>query len=313
MTSLKNRTYYHLLTNGCSFVWGDELEGCEDNPPAHQEHRFSTKLRTLMSTDLKRKVTHDCIATCGGGNKKIFRDTISYLSDPSKKTPTHMVIMWSALQRNEVFEIVSSSEYHGLIQRQQNLTQYSPERITSQFPPGGLRDLLKEWYDKHYKQEVDVVQLFTYMQAIKILCRSKNITLVQGVFHTRVYSGILATLANATSEDGGDNKDYMQWVRGSVDTLDWNDKLGIPFSKNPLLIPNYKYPALMHEFVDMYNTVCCKYKMKPYGHPDERTHKEIAQTLMSAFHLLENNKRPQSSWNESANLSGISSVEGLTP
>ena len=86
-----------LLTNGCSFVWGDELDGYDDSPPTHEEYTFTYKLSEQLG------IPYVNIAQCGSCNQKIFRDTTDYLRT-CKELPTHIVILWSSWQREEVAE-----------------------------------------------------------------------------------------------------------------------------------------------------------------------------------------------------------------
>src|SRR5210317_1927359 len=97
-----------LLTNGCSFVWGDELEGYTRNK--HTKHTFSYKLSRHLD------IPYENLACCGSGNSKIFRDTINYLRT-SKNKITHMVILWSSWARDEIAEPNIGDEKLRKIQR----------------------------------------------------------------------------------------------------------------------------------------------------------------------------------------------------
>ena len=40
-----------LLTTGCSFVWGDELDGYDNNPPTHWDKTFTYKLADTLGLE----------------------------------------------------------------------------------------------------------------------------------------------------------------------------------------------------------------------------------------------------------------------
>ncbi|MFW9829826.1 MAG: hypothetical protein ACFFEY_19820 [Candidatus Thorarchaeota archaeon] len=76
----------HILFNGCSYTYGDELLGRERN-------RFST----LVSNELN--ATHDNISECGRGNDAIARTTMEWFN--AGNTCDLAIIQWSVLSRIE--------------------------------------------------------------------------------------------------------------------------------------------------------------------------------------------------------------------
>ena len=56
-----------LVTNGCSFVWGDELDGFMEGE--HNHLTFTHRLAEKLGIEYRN------ISSCGNCNTKIFRDT----------------------------------------------------------------------------------------------------------------------------------------------------------------------------------------------------------------------------------------------
>ena len=81
-----------LLTTGCSFVWGDELDGYDNNPPTHWDKTFTYKLADTLGLEPV------IIAECGNSNHKIYRDLIDYLTDPENDDPEMIFVSWSHLK-----------------------------------------------------------------------------------------------------------------------------------------------------------------------------------------------------------------------
>ena len=76
-----------LLTNGCSFTFGDELEDAVNE-------RYSHHLSNMMDVDLS------CIAKNASSNDRIFRTTMDALFSSE---PDYVLIMWTAMQRTEFY------------------------------------------------------------------------------------------------------------------------------------------------------------------------------------------------------------------
>ena len=110
-----------LLTAGCSFVWGDELDGFDQDPPTHQRLTFTHLLADKLGIDYVNR------GVCGACNDKIFREVTDWLHNHPDELPTHMVVMWSAFQRAEVVEYMPD-ERDVKIGRQNDVTQFSALR-----------------------------------------------------------------------------------------------------------------------------------------------------------------------------------------
>lgn len=175
-----------LVTFGCSFVWGDELEGHDTFPCSHWKRTFSEKLGKKLGLETK------IVAQMGNSNDKIFRDVISYIHDPSNKKPTHMVVVWSHPNRKEValnkqynpeelkigHRIDSKGKRHRWsIRFQQNMHQFGPSR--PEWVDQRKLPIIGNYYNELWNEHTAVMDLLTKMQSLEMICRSSNIKLIQ--------------------------------------------------------------------------------------------------------------------------------------
>lgn len=245
-----------LLTNGCSFVWGDELEGYDTDPPSHHHLTFTHLLAQRLEMDYVN------LGTCGASNQKIFRDTVAWLNDPDKENPTHMVIIWSAWQREEICENHTKEfDFERKIQRFQCMTQISPARVNNL--KEDIRKPLDDLYDVYEVTRTGIIRTLPYMESIKILCESLGIKLIQGIFHELQYQNLLDMMHRQHRK--GHWGEWMDWVAGSLKRLPKTSKVGMGY------------------YQDLYSMARDKYTVKPYGHPDEDTQVEYANLLHHIF------------------------------
>lgn len=243
-----------LVTNGCSFVWGDELHGYNDDPPSHYDLTFTHHLGRRM------RLPYRCIANCGNGNDKIFRDTIEYLSDPNNEQPTHMVILWSAWKRQEHVESADDVNRKSNIQSFDNVTQWSPERVTNLGEDcwGAVNSYCNNMYDVR----TSILQHLTHMVSMQTLCKAKGIKLIQGIFHHRCKDNLLDVISKDQRKG---YEDYQSKITKLVSLLDQTSRLGLG----------------LH--TDMYTLANDLNDVKPYGHPGEQTHEEYGKLLAHIF------------------------------
>jgi len=247
-----------LLTCGCSFVWGDELEGCYDDPPNHWRHTFTSLLAKRLRVDYIN------LAACGNGNDKIFRDVMTYLTDPNRRQPTHMVILWSSWQRTEMAEPDNSHHAGRNIQRFDSTSQFSPERIHNILPKKW--GAAHAWFDRAYDVRTDILRQLPLMIAMQEICDLRGIKLIQGAFHDRMMDNIMWSLK------GGDSGDFTAW----------NKKFGDLFGKlrSESRVGLGKYETL--------RSVSERLKdIKPNAHPGEASHSEYAGMLYGIFNSFE--------------------------
>lgn len=245
-----------LLTNGCSFVWGDELEGYDNDPPSHHHLTFTHKLAEHLQMDYVN------LASCGACNQKIFRDTMHYLNDPAKEKPTHIVIIWSAWQREEVAENwPESDDVERKVQRFQCMTQISPARVKNLKPE--LRKPLDRLYEFYDVTRTGITRTFTYMETMQFICDTLGIKLIQGVFHELMYRNLLDKLSPRNRR-----MDWGDWMDFTTETLG-----RLPDTSRVGLGP---YP-------DLYSVGRERHEILKHGHPNESAQVEYAEILHNIF------------------------------
>ena len=253
--SIMEKTY--LLTNGCSFVWGDELEGHE-NPPDQEPHTFTYKLADKLGVDYVN------LSTCGACNGKIFRDTINFLRKHQNNLPSHIVVIWSAWQRDEVAENheIGYEETCG-IQRWQCMSQISPSRLRPAKPE--LSQVLDVYYDYMDVTRTGIINTLTYMNTLQLYCDAVGIKLLQGGFHRRMWHNFLETTGLHYTKTEAPWTKWIEHVHGEVDNLRDSCRIGLGRYTDMFTIGGSdEYPHC---------------DIKEHGHPCENTHSEFANLL----------------------------------
>lgn len=254
-----------LLTAGCSFVWGDELEGFDQNPPTHQHLTFTHLLAEKLGVNYVNR------GVCGASNDKIFREVTDWLHNHPEERPTHMVVMWSAFQRAEVVEYMPEDR-DVKIGRQTDVTQFSAMR-TECIYDRRKRDVMNRWYEEAYDSRTDVMHTLSMMKTVELLCEGLGIHLVQGFFHKRCWSNIMAILRNENLDVDDDRSeantssmpDYQRWLKDAIKNLHVNSRIGAGRGK------------------DLYTLAIEGDDIKPYGHPGEKTQVIFADMLYDRF------------------------------
>jgi hypothetical protein len=256
-----------LLTAGCSFVWGDELEGFDQDPPTHWGLTFTSIVARKLGLDYENR------GVCGACNEKIFREITDYLHENPNKV-THMVVMWSAWQRSEVVEYMPDAR-DVKIGRQTDTTQFSQLR-TELIWDRDKRRVMKDWFDTAYDSKTDIMHTLSKMKMMESYCDAAGIKLIQGVFHKRNWSNVMSVLTNMPADDSSKKilekpfridsiPDYKKWLISSIESLDVDSRVGLGKGK------------------DLY-TLCRELKdMKEFGHPGERTQEVFAEFLIETF------------------------------
>jgi len=247
-----------LLTNGCSFVWGDELQGYDKSPPEHYHLTFTHHLSNKLKTEYVN------LATCGACNDKIFRDTIDYLLDPTKENPTHMVILWSAWQRDEAAENrVSGWEREVGIQRFQCMSQFSPARMHHIKPE--LEEVLSPALEKMDVLRTKITHHLSFMKSMELICDSLGIKLIQGSFHKRCWSNILLSTHPRFKRTDSPWTEWIEYTHKSLSSLKDTSRLGLG------------------RYIDFYTFAENDFKILEYGHPNEPAHEAWSQYLYDIF------------------------------
>jgi hypothetical protein len=252
-----------LLTAGCSFVWGDELKGFDNNPPTHWPLTFTHILAGKMA------IPYTNLGSCGAGNDKIFREVTDYLHRPRQETPvTHIVVIWSAFQRAELVEYMPK-EREIKIQRQNDVTQFSPLR-TQGIYDRRKRSVIEDWFDNAYDSRTDVMHTLTKIKTLELLCDSMDIKLVQGFFHRRCWTNIMSILRDEKpdADDSvltGSMPAYSSWLKNSIIDLKNTSRIGAGKEK------------------DLYTIAVENNDLKPHGHPGEKTQVIFSDILFKKF------------------------------
>lgn len=247
-----------LLTNGDSFTYGDELDGCRasDGNDTHHHHTYTYKLSERLGKPYVN------LAQNGSSNAKIYRRTLDFLMSP----PDHVdmvVIMWSNWGRFELCEsehLLSDRDIH--IPQECNMNQIIPSHKRSSFQ--------LEWGDTTNKDRTEILKAYTEnvltmqtqilyglkcMQQMQFICDMMMIPIIQGVIHGDMYENILATL----KMDG--YEDYKKEVTKILAELRDECKMGLG------------------RYTDLYNLAKNDFTLKPGGHADEDTHTEFAKLI----------------------------------
>lgn len=242
-----------LLTSGCSFVWGDELPGCYEDPPNHWHNNFTHKLAKLMN------MPYVNLGACGAGNDYIFRETMAYLADPRKKQPTHMVILWTAWQRQENLDHrqIALGRDRQPVQLQADMVQLSPERVHNMHPT--RQGAMFRYYNDAYDSGVDILQGLSKMVAMQNVCQARGINLIQGVFHVRCLNNVKAQLKR-----GGVQRYKGELVR-HMRLLRKKSKVGLG------------------QYQDFYSMAVENNDLMEYSHPGSDTHTLYAKYLYQIY------------------------------
>lgn len=247
-----------LLTSGCSFVWGDELEGFDQNPPTHEKLTFTYQLAQKLGLQYVNQ------GMCGSSNDRIFRDLVGYLTDPRNETPTHMVVIWSAWQRAEFVEPMTvGRETEMCLNRPHEFTQFSPHRVNvlsnATFETRHRRRFYEEYFETCYDPKTDIAHDITKMKAIQAIADGLGIKLVQGVFHKNSWSNVLSCIQDPETPE------YAKWLHQSIRDLPKTSRIGLG---------RYK---------DLYSIAEELDDIKPHSHPGERSQVVFTDQLFNIF------------------------------
>ena len=238
-----------------------------NDPPTHQRLTFTHLLADKLGVDYVNR------GVCGACNDKIFREVTDWLHNHPDELPTHMVVMWSAFQRAEVVEYMPD-ERDVKIGRQNDVTQFSAIMRTECIYDRRKRDVMDRWYEEAYDSRTDVMHTLSMMKALELLCEGLGIQLIQGFFHKRCWSNIMAILRNENLHSDDDIRkadtssmpDYQRWLKDAIKNLHVNSRIGAGRGK------------------DLYTLAIEGDDLKdPHGHPGEETQVVFADMLYDRF------------------------------
>ena len=243
-----------LLTAGCSFVYGDELDGCENDPPTHWPLTFTHQLAELQELEYKN------LGWCGNGNQKILRDVVTYLQDHDDVS--HMVVLWSAWNREEFAEILTPEQEEKFrLKRQQQMSQVSVERSHDLQKP--LSGAVGKLFSQEGYRRSNLMRGINCMTTLSVLCKARGIKLIQGIFHDRMWHSFLSYYKDRRY------KEFNDYIKNALDKLPHNEKVG-----------------MFGCYEDLFSLSKKKYGLKPNAHPVEEAHAEYAKLLNHIFNGL---------------------------
>lgn len=250
-----------LYANGCSFVWGDELEGCYDDPPTHQHLTFVSHIAKKLDIPLVNN------ATCGASNHKIFRDTMLWLSSEKSEKCTHVIILMSAWGRNELpYDILPEEELQYSVPIYDSIIQYSNLRIENiGYLEKDHKNILEAYlqFQRQTNNREFISQQLSYMIAIDQICKSRGIKLIMGSFHIKNWRDLINVARK--KRKGGTIKQWVDLVGGMLAKLPKNSRIGLGVGE------------------DMYDFCSKRDALRPHGHPDEKGHALYADYLLENF------------------------------
>lgn len=118
----------HLLFNGCSYTWGDELEN-------KLEERFSTLVANHYQAE------HANISDCGRSNDAIARTTMEWFADGN--TTDLAIIQWTIISRFEGYDDLNKKYFHVTVDKKSKWEHFYKNYYYDQL---GVDCLFKNYY-----------------------------------------------------------------------------------------------------------------------------------------------------------------------
>jgi len=155
-----------VVSNGCSFVWGQELKNRDD--------RFVKIISNYFNANL-----HD-VSMPGNCNQLICTDTIDKILNliHNKKIPTEkifVIINWSFLDRIGYYDHVSDSIYSvfgNLLKKEDPWILYSTKEKKIDLEK---YNYIKRWYNDHGKLDYTKYSTFNYIYYLQSFLIANNI------------------------------------------------------------------------------------------------------------------------------------------
>lgn len=262
-----------LLTAGCSMVYGDELD--EENGLKENEH-WSLTFTHKLSESLGIK--YSTLSDKGASNHLIFRRLIQWFAgDPTlclhhddsvtPETCTHMVVLWSEIDRSEVY-MHGNSDYcdHAGLYQVRKAGQHIDDDVVDWDVSDEKKNAISRYYHQVAKDNrISIIHLLTYIKTIEQLCKLNNIKLIQGAAD----NSIRRSIAKAHRKDDS-NDSWKFYFSKLINPLSRTSKIGIT--------GRVRHGLDFRSFV----------KQKPKriltrGHPNAESHAEYAEYLYTIF------------------------------
>ena len=237
------------LFNGCSFVWGDELQ----DP---MKSRFSK----LFADQTGMEEVN--LSICGASNSRIYRTTIDWIQ--SNGMPDVMIIVWSGIDRFEYIDPVEKDRYD------EYYLQCSPSRIDQEEfyrKKRALRSYMTE-ITSDYKSSVDTIN---YMCEVQHLCELTNTPLLQYQFASRHKYTVMTNIESKRINER--DTAFIEYYKSKLDylkpystygLLDDNDLLGLSMEIGDVEISNRYYGHPLEKSQIMFKDIMIKELEKHY-------------------------------------------------
>ena len=118
----------HILFNGCSLTWGDELKN-------RLEERYSTLVSNYYQAE------HVNLSDCGRSNDAITRTTMQWFADGN--TTDLAIIQWSIISRFEGYDDLNKRYIHVTVDKKSKWDAYYKQYYYDQL---GIDCLYKNYY-----------------------------------------------------------------------------------------------------------------------------------------------------------------------
>ena len=226
------------LFNGCSFVWGDELQ----DPYASRFSKLFADYTGMREVNLSLR---------GASNGRIYRTTLDHIQLNGE--PDLMIIVWSGTDRFEYID-TDQKDAHDSYYLQCSVSRLHQKEFEEKRKSltGYMVDIFTD-----YKASIDTIN---YMCEIQMLCEKSNIPLLQFQFAHRHRDSIYLILN--TKPKNNLEKEFINYYRSKIDYLKPYSTLGIKDNKNLL--------RLSMNIRDVTVAMIGR-RMGAYGHPLEKS------------------------------------------
>jgi hypothetical protein len=242
-----------VVSNGCSFVWGQELKNRDD--------RFVKIISNYFNANL-----HD-VSMPGNCNQLICTDTIDKILNliHNKKIPTEkifVIINWSFLDRIGYYDHVSDSIYSvfgNLLKKEDPWILYSTKEKKIDLEK---YNYIKRWYNDHGKLDYIKYSTFNYIYYLQSFLIANNIKYIFAFADNTV-------------------RDLLKLKQDYACELNFKESKQVPHRTSIETIlktidTNYFYLDLN---ISRYEKL--GFKLAPKGHPLEDAHAYFAEKLIA--------------------------------
>lgn len=216
-----------LYSNGCSFTYGMEILGDNNDTPDNKQFAYTAELGKLLNINTVRNESH-----CGATNEFIFRKTIENLlemeslgNDPKE---TFVVIGWTSICRAELSGInwtidtiedvgnlsnIKASEIHNFVNTGEEFRKFGTYFVSP------TRQVMFEYNKKIYSFTDKVIEFLVNHIWIDDLEYEKWFVQQEALKNFLTYKGYDFLMLNATQQYKFEN--FNQWTKNLMNTFDY--------------------------------------------------------------------------------------------